>query len=243
VALLSLLVFDGDDTLWSTMPLYTAAKTIFVDLVSEKTGASESCVTDLLERLDRKNVKRFGFSPRRFPTSMTEAYDALTRAAGQRTDPAFRKRLYSIGTDVFNQAPHAVPGACPTLKALKARGFRLVLCTKGNNRIQSNRIDVSGLRDLFDGVYVVADKTDAEFRKILSDFGVKPEEACSIGNSVRSDINPALRVGMNAVLVPRDTWSYERARPIRTTRLRVVSTLRRLPLALGLTSSRAEPVA
>lgn len=231
-----LIVFDGDDTLWSTMPLYTAAKGRFARLVATETGISRSEAVQILDRLDARNIKRFGFTQRRFPTSMREAYDLIAKSAGKKPDTVLRRRVYRTGAAVFEQSPRVIRGARLVIKELKRSGFQLVLCTKGEVRLQKRRIALSGLKDLFERIYIVPDKSEAEFRAILHEQRVAPPDAYSVGNSVRSDINPALRIGMKAVWIPNDTWAFERQDLMRTRRVHVAEDLRAVLSILNVSS-------
>lgn len=230
--MLKLLVFDGDETLWSTMPLYRAAKAEFARLIANRTGVPRFLAIETLERRDRENAKRFGFSTRRFPISMTQSYIELARSVGLETDLRFRGQVQALGAEVFSLPAHRIAGAKRVLHALQGAGCSMILCTKGDRRIQGRRIYDSGVRPFFDKVYVVKTKCDSEFRTILRDQGVDPADACSIGDSVRSDINPALRLGMSAVWLQKDTWSFEDRPLVRSRRLSVVSDIRDLPAAL-----------
>jgi putative hydrolase of the HAD superfamily len=227
--LLKLLVFDGDETLWSTMPLYRAAKVKFARLMRRHVGTSCSMALETLERLDRDNVERFGFSARRFPISMAESYIRLAESTGQRPNADVRDRVQALATGIFQQPARRIMGAKRVLSILRASGFGMVLCTKGDDDVQRSRVCQSGVSNFFDRVYVVPQKSKTEFETILGDQHVDPVAACSIGDSVRSDINPALELGMSAVWIQKDSWSFEADCPVTTRRLNVVADLRSLP--------------
>jgi putative hydrolase of the HAD superfamily len=204
---LRLVVFDGDDTLWETQSLYTAAKSAFIEAL-EVVGLSGERVRNLLEAIDVANVKVMGFSRSRFPQSMVETYQRLCLDQGRTHDPFVDRQLREIGNAVFDQKPNLVPSAEEVLKRLQNE-YELALCTKGDPMIQEQRISQSGLEHYFDRIYIVPKKDESEFKVVLEDFRRKSEEGCSVGNSIRSDINPALRIGMSALLVPSATWAYE----------------------------------
>jgi putative hydrolase of the HAD superfamily len=105
-------------------------------------------------------------------------------------------------TETFGDAREA-------LGLLKANGRRLILLTKGETTVQERRIRESGLETLFERVRIVPHKTTREFHELLEQSGVPAANSWSIGNSARSDINPATAIGMRGVLIPRGTWSYE----------------------------------
>jgi putative hydrolase of the HAD superfamily len=227
--MLKLLIFDGDETLWSTMPLYSEAKAKFARLMRRHVGTPCSTAIETLEVLDRENVKRFGFSARRFPTSMAEGYVCLAESTGQRPDPDLRIRVQAVGASVFQLPARRIKGTNRVLSLLRAHGFAMVLCTKGDDDVQRSRICASGVSRFFDKVYVVPQKSEREFIEILKEQHVDPTEACSIGDSARSDINPALGLGMSAVWIQKDTWSFEAECVLSTPRLNVIADLRDLP--------------
>jgi putative hydrolase of the HAD superfamily len=233
--LLRLVVFDGDDTLWRTMPLYTAAKVEFGRALHRHLGVYSGKAIKTLESRDRVNFEQFGVSRQRFPRSMHEAYVTLARDTGRSVDPIVGKRVISIGRNVFARRSLRVVGIKRLLKSVREAGIVLILCSKGNAKIQRRRIEENGLSHLFNRIYIVPDKGEEEFRRILRKFRVQPSEACSVGNSVRCDINPALLIGMRAVWIPNETWILEKEDPLKTKRLTVAKNSRQIAQALGVT--------
>jgi putative hydrolase of the HAD superfamily len=98
---------------------------------------------------------------------------------------------------------------------------RLLLLTKGDCEVQRDKLARSGLAPFFEGVHVVAEKDAGVLRRLVADYGLRPEQVWMVGNSPRSDINPALEAGLGAVYIPRPTtWDVEReaiADPARVT--------------------------
>ena len=240
--MLKAVVFDGDDTLWRTMPLYTSAKTEFARLLSRRIGVRREKAIVTLEKLDRANVQRFGLSRHRFPKSMSEAYVALAAGVGRGVDPILRERVRCIGERVFIRRSANIAGVERVLRMLKCAGVTLVLCSKGDERIQRSRIRDSGLSRFFKKIYIVREKGEKEFRRVLREHRVRPEEACSVGNSVRSDINPALRLGMRAIWVRTETWALEREIPLRTRRLTRAKSPREILRALRIEGHRSNSI-
>lgn len=204
------IIFDGDDTLWDTQPLYEQAKKQFAAYLRE---ASEdhvglADVIDLLNRIDAEKVKLMGFSPARFPSAMIDTYRLVRHMQNQALDPADERAIEAIGYSVFTDAPMVYEDAPQVLSCLK-QFYMLCLATKGDFQVQQARIVTSGLESYFDRVYILKEKTDAEYGAILMDIGLQPGQAWVVGNSIRSDINPALRVKIPAVWIARETWLYE----------------------------------
>lgn len=203
------IVFDGDDTLWSTEPLYDSARDeARAEVV--RSGLDGDKWEQLERRIDVENLRHFGFSIERFPTSCVQAYEAIARASGVPASPEVRERVRSAARMVFSQDPPLVPGALETLQRLRARGIKLALLTKGDHELQERRVERSGLADLFDVVRIVADKPPAIFRDIVTELEVEPDDAWSVGNSVRSDILPAVEAGLRAVWIDAHVWEHER---------------------------------
>lgn len=211
--MLRAIVFDGDDTLWSTEPLYDQARQRAREIV-EDAGLDGAAWEDLERRLDVENVARLGLGPERFPASCVEAYEELCRRAGDDPDPRVGRKIADAASAVFNEPAPLTALARETLSELRRRGLRLALLTKGDAIVQRRRINDSGLVDLFDVVRVVDEKTPEAFADVVAHLGVSTGSALSVGNSVRSDVVPALAAGLGAVWVDAHVWEYERAAPL-----------------------------
>jgi putative hydrolase of the HAD superfamily len=203
------IVFDGDDTLWSTEPLYDKARDEARSEVA-RSGLDGEKWEQLERRFDVANVRHFGFGIERFPTSCVQAYEAVAKASDVPVDPEVRERVRSAARTVFSQDPALIPGARETLRHLRARGVKLALLTKGAHELQERRVERSGLAELFDFVRIVAEKQAAEFNDIVTKLEVEPHNAWSVGNSIRSDIIPAIEAGLRAVWIDAHVWEHER---------------------------------
>lgn len=219
-----IIIFDGDDTLWSTMPLYDIAKQRFAGAVAELIPSATEAV-ERLDAVDHDNVARLGFSRERFPRSMIETYRILCHEAGRIPDSAVEAQLADAARAVFTSPIVPFPDAIDALGSLAPR-FELVLATKGDPQVQAQRLMQSQLGGFFSKAHILVDKTEQEFCAILAAHAYEPKAAWSVGNSVRSDINPALRAGLSAVLIPRSTWQYEDEPPVPSPRLFVKPSLR-----------------
>ena len=204
------IVFDGDDTLWSTEQLYDDARAKARRVVAES-GLDGTKWEKLERRIDVENVETIGFSMQRFPTSCVQAYEETCRSEGRSPDPAVTKRVRQVSNAAFDRDPPVVPGALETLTHLRARGIRLALLTKGEHELQWRRIRCSGLGDLFDVIEVVPEKSPAIIRAIVARLGIDVASACMVGNSIRSDLLPAVDAGLRAVWINAPVWEYERA--------------------------------
>ncbi|MGB7219284.1 MAG: HAD family hydrolase [Vicinamibacterales bacterium] len=202
-------VFDGDDTLWSTEALYDHARQeARAEVVRSGLDGDE---WERLERsIDVENVRHLGFSTERFPTSCVQAYEGVARHSGIPMNPDVRERVRLAAQAVFEQDPLVVVGAREALQNLRARGVKLALLTKGDHDLQVRRVERSGIADLFDVIRIVSEKPPTAFLSIVADLRVEPKDAWSIGNSIRSDILPALDAGLRAVWIDAHVWEHER---------------------------------
>lgn len=203
-----LVVFDGDDTLWEVEPLYDRAREAAAEVVAAA-GLPAGRWESLERELDVANVARFGVSARRFPQSCLEAYRGVAVEAGQAVDVRVAARVLAAARSVHTMQAPLLPGAEAVLAELAAR-VPLVLLTKGDARVQRRRIAQSGLGRHFVRHCVTAQKTAAEFAAVLRDAGVPARAAWSVGNSLASDINPAVACGMRAIWIDAHVWEYER---------------------------------
>lgn len=202
------IVFDGDDTLWFVEPLYDEARLAARSIV-EAAGHDGTKWESIQRSVDVENVTKMGTDPARFPLSCVQAYEAVARVDGvdSRTDVSIG--VCNAARTVFERAALPNPDAAPVLAALCQR-HSLALLTKGHPAIQEKRIDDAGVGDAFDHIAVVADKSSVEFATVLRELDAQPHDAWSVGNSLASDINPALRLGMSAIWVDAHVWEHER---------------------------------
>jgi putative hydrolase of the HAD superfamily len=203
-------VFDGDDTLWMTEPLYDAARLEARGIVA---GAGlDGATWEERERvIDVENVARFGFNMERFPTSCVEAYEELCRKTGRAVDPVTAERVRQAARLVFEGDPPLAAEARETLLVLRAKGARLALLTKGDRDLQESRIARSGLRDLFHVIRIVFEKSPADILEAVAALRIDVSSAWMVGNSVRSDVLPAIEAGLRVVWIPAHVWEHERA--------------------------------
>lgn len=207
-------IFDGDDTLWSTEILYDNARDAVRQIVAE--FGLDPHQWEIRQRIiDVANVPIYGFSSERFPASCLQAFEDLERAsdAKVKADDAARARLVYAAQSVFRNNPDLVPYVGSVLQTLRSRAVRLALLTKGDPIVQKNRVEKSGLASFFDIVEIVPNKTPAVIVKVLEKLGALPSNSWTVGNSLRSDILPALEVGVNGIWIDAPVWEYERADP------------------------------
>ena len=214
--------FDADDTLWHNEHLFQMTQGRFAALLADH--AAPDHLQDRLMVAEQRNLGRYGFGVKGFVLSMIETAIEVTDA---RVPAGVIAELIAAGQDMLAHPVDLLPGVAQTVTALAGRA-RLVLVTKGDLLDQERKLAQSGLGDLFDAVEIVSDKTPATYARIFAGQGA---QAMMVGNSLRSDVIPALTAGAWGVHVPHElTWSHEYAdAPADHPRFRVLGTLDELP--------------
>ena len=199
------LIFDGDDTLWENNVYFERAIDDFVAYLDHST-LSPGEVRAALDEIERANVQVHGYGAAMFGRSLRECYERLHQRHLDETELA---AVMGFAERILSQPMELIAGVEETLTALATR-HDLTLLTKGRAEEQRLKIERSGLTGLFAHAIVVPEKDAAVYRTVVADLGARPETTWMIGNSPRSDINPALVAGLNAVFIPHDqTWRLE----------------------------------
>jgi putative hydrolase of the HAD superfamily len=229
----SLLVFDGDDTLWIVEPLYDEARAAAAEIVAAA-GIDPILWDERQRQLDIENVRLLGLSRDRFPKSCVDAYRELAARSGLEEDARFTAQIIYAAEQVFRTPAQLVDGVVEILEELRLRSHRLALLTKGDCVVQTSRLHDSGLVRFFESVHIVPEKDLRTFAGVCQAADIVPEEGWSIGNSLPSDINPALAIGMGAVWIDATVWSHEQRETVPAGgRLVVIDSLAELPKALS----------
>lgn len=200
--------FDADDTLWHNERLFRLTQDRFATLLADHVAADD--LRARLEATERRNLGRYGYGVKGFVLSMIETAIEVTEA---RVPATVIAELLDAGREMLGHPIDLLPHARAAIEALCDR-CHLVLITKGDLLDQERKLAQSGLGDLFDGVEIVSEKTPATYAGIFARYGSGPTRAMMVGNSMRSDVLPALAAGAWAVHVPHDlTWAHEAADP------------------------------
>lgn len=223
-------IFDGDDTLWDTMPTYTRIKNKFFVLMARE-GFDATRVEEFFEQRDIQNVSRWGFARKRFQISMLETFNHFHRQAHGHTRNLDKGSIARLADSVFAQPTRRLPYAESVLRKLQP-WCQLLLLTKGDRSVQKRRLSSSGLEKYFRTVQIVAHKNEQSFRRLIRTQRLDASTTWSVGNSLRSDVTPALAVGMNAIWIPRATWAYEDVQSHQYNSYLVAQTLRDVPATI-----------
>jgi putative hydrolase of the HAD superfamily len=201
------LLIDADDTLWENNVYFERAIAAFISYLNhhEYTPAE---VRQALNTVERETILEHGYGLSSFSRSLLACFERLSPAP--MTDEK-RQRIEGFARSIAEQEIELLPGVAETLAELATR-HRLILMTKGNHAEQADKLTLSGLASYFSAVEIPAEKDPATYREVLHRHELSPRTSWMIGNSPKSDINPALAAGLNAVfLFHKDTWILEHA--------------------------------
>ncbi len=201
------LIFDADDTLWECNVLFDRAIADFVEWIEHPTldGAT---ILATLHDIERANSAAHGYGTHVFLASLHDCFEHLLERPPTAAD---RARIEALAAPLLAHAIEPIADVDATLTALGAR-HDLLLLTKGDEREQHAKIEVSGLASHFRRIVVVREKHAAVYAELVATERLDPQRAWMIGNSVKSDVVPALAAGLGAVFIPNvNTWALEHA--------------------------------
>jgi putative hydrolase of the HAD superfamily len=198
--------FDADDTLWHNETVFNLNQGRFLALLGD--FAPPDDLSRRLFSVELRNLRHYGYGVKSFTLSMIETALELT---GETIPAHVVAEILNIGRDMLEHPVEPLPAVRETLEALSG-DHALVLITKGDLLDQENKLARSGLGDFFDAVEIVSEKTPATYSRAFARHGVGAGEAAMFGNSVRSDILPAIEAGFWGVHIPYElTWAHEYA--------------------------------
>lgn len=202
--MIDILAFDADDTLWDNEKSYLQAKEKYIQLLSHY-GEPE-WVERKLDETEFQNVLVYGFGIKSFTLSMIETGLSISNSkiTGAEIQAIFdiARPMLSAEVDLFGQTEATLADLSPKVD--------LMLITKGDSFEQEQKIKRSGLDRYFRYVEVVGEKSEETYRRLLEKYQIDPGRFLMVGNSLKSDILPVVRLGGRAVYIPyTNTWSYE----------------------------------
>jgi putative hydrolase of the HAD superfamily len=201
------LLIDADDTLWENNIYFERAIERFIGILDHEhlTPAEVRTIFDEVEVAHRAT---HGYGARAFARSLRETFVRLTEGHATAAEADEVERL---GLDILGTTIEPLPGVVPTLERLREH-HHLYLVTKGEYEEQRLKIEASSMEPLFDGVIITHEKSPETYHDAVASLALDRARTWMIGNSPRSDINPALEAGINAVFIPHPyTWRLEEA--------------------------------
>jgi putative hydrolase of the HAD superfamily len=199
------LLIDADDTLWENNVYFERAIANFISFLNHH-ERSPAEVREILNDVERDCIVSHGYGLHSFAHALVKTFERLSV---EPLTPALHETIHGFARVIAAQPVRILPHIAETLHYLSDRHC-LILVTKGDFAEQSGKVTRSGLEQYFSAVEIVAEKNVPAYRGIVGKYDLASQHTWMVGNSPKSDINPALGAGINAVFVPHDdTWVLE----------------------------------
>lgn len=200
------LLIDADDTLWENNIYFERTIAAFIERLNHQHMSPQE-VRLFLNEVERETILERGYGSHSFAHSLVTCFERL---AQQPITPELHEFIWGFAHRVSTAELEILAGVPETLEYLNRRGHHMIVMTKGNIAEQSGKVERSGLKDHFAAVEIVAEKNAPTYQQIVAKYQYDRENTWMVGNSPKSDINPAMAAGLNAVFVPHNmTWVLE----------------------------------
>ena len=200
------LLIDADDTLWENNIFFEQAIERFTDLL-EPFGFQRDYSRKILNETERRNIRQHGYGVTSFGRSLEETYMKLAGNMAKRETLA----QISLMVSELEAIPPKILDGVPETLAYLSQNHRLILFTKGQPAEQAGKVEKSGLQNFFEAIEITGEKDATAYRELVERHRIVKNVAWMVGNSPRSDINPAMDAGLNAVFIPHAvTWELEK---------------------------------
>jgi putative hydrolase of the HAD superfamily len=199
------LLIDADDTLWENNIYFERAIADFISFLNHR-ERSPAEVREILNDVERECIVSHGYGLHSFAHALVKTFE---RISVEPLTDGLHQTIRGFARTIAEQPVQLLPQVAETLQYLAGR-HHLILVTKGDVAEQSGKVERSGLKQYFSAVEVVADKTVSAYHEVVGKHKLTSRHTWMVGNSPKSDINPALGAGLNAIFVPHDdTWILE----------------------------------
>jgi putative hydrolase of the HAD superfamily len=199
------LLIDADDTLWENNIYFERAIARFISFLNHHEFSPEQ-VREVLNDAERECIVKHGYGLHSFAHALVDTFERL---GVEPVTPELHAQIKSFAHTIADHPIEMLPEVRETLQYLCTK-HHLILVTKGAVVEQTGKIERSGLKDYFAATEIVAEKDAVAYHRIVEKYELASEATWMVGNSPKSDINPALAAGLNAIFVPHgDTWILE----------------------------------
>ena len=197
--------FDADDTLWVNEPYYQDVEQQFCRILNPYIPKKESSAE--LFKTEMNNLEIYGYGAKGFILSMVET--ALRITDGKIAIEEI-SQILETGKTLLNMPIQLLDGIENVLQQLQKK-YKLILATKGDLLDQERKLQKSGLIGYFHHIEIMSDKHENNYKKLLAHLDIQPQEFLMVGNSIKSDILPVIKIGAKAILVPFEVmWQHEK---------------------------------
>ena len=201
------LLIDADDTLWENNIYFERAIAAFISYLNHH-EYSPAEVRQTLNTVERETIHAHGYGLPSFSRSLVTCFERLSP---EPMSEEKRRRVAGFANSIAEQEIELLPQVEETLRDLATR-HRLIMMTKGDHAEQADKVRRSGLAGYFSAIEIVPEKDPPTYQAVIARHELAPHTSWMVGNSPKSDINPALAAGLHAVfLFHKDTWILEHA--------------------------------
>jgi len=205
---LKVIGFDADDTLWLNDSYFREAETRFCALMAPYANREET--SRLLYSIEVANLDLYGYGAKSYLLSLIETAIQLGRSS---LSTSVVSEILDIGRWLIERPVVLVEGVREVLEKLQGK-YQLLLVTKGDLLDQERKLKASGLQPLFHHIEILSNKEESDYAQLFARLHIEPGEFLMVGNSLRSDVMPPLRLGARAVHIPHNTvWQHETVHP------------------------------
>jgi len=199
------LLIDADDTLWENNIYFEGAIGRFISFLNHHEFSAEQ-VREVLNDVERECIVKHGYGLHSFAHALV---DTFARLSIEPATPELQAQIRSLADTIADHPVQLLPEVPETLQYLSQR-HHLILMTKGAIAEQTGKVERSGLQEYFAAIEIVAEKDPAAYADVVDKHDLEPDTTWMVGNSPKSDINPALAAGLHAIFVPHgNTWILE----------------------------------
>jgi putative hydrolase of the HAD superfamily len=201
---IKVIAFDADDTLWVNETYFREAEEVFAELLSKY--ETKNKIDQELFKTEIKNLAIYGYGVKGFVLSMIESALALSN---YKLPPETVEKILAIGKEMLEKQVELLSGVEEVLQNLLGK-FKLIVATKGDLLDQEKKLEKSNLLKYFHHIEIMSDKKEKDYIKLLKHLDIQPSQFLMIGNSLKSDVLPLLKIGAIAIHIPfHTTWIHE----------------------------------
>jgi putative hydrolase of the HAD superfamily len=201
---IKVIAFDADDTLWVNETYFREAEEVFAELLSKY--ETKNKIDQELFKTEIKNLAIYGFGIKGFVLSMIESALALSN---YKLPQETVEKILAIGKEMLEKQVELLSGVEEVLQNLQGK-YKLIVATKGDLLDQERKLEKSNLLKYFHHIEIMSDKKEKDYVKLLKHLDIEPSQFLMIGNSLKSDVLPLLKIGAIAIHIPfHTTWIHE----------------------------------
>ncbi|MDA9627675.1 HAD family hydrolase [Flavobacteriaceae bacterium] len=198
------IAFDADDTLWVNETYFRDAEKKFAKILSKYETVNK--IEQELFKVEMKNLELYGYGIKGFMLSLIECALELSNYSISQHEI---EKILILGKEMLTKPIELLDGVEEVLEKLHKK-YKLIVATKGDLLDQERKLEKSGLLKYFHHIEVMSEKKEVDYRKLIKHLDINSNELLMVGNSLKSDVLPLIKIGASAIHIPfHITWSHE----------------------------------